>query len=418
MDIAQVIATKRDGRPHSREEIEFLSRAAAGKEPVEEFHLTAWLMATYLNGLNDEETTWLTLAMANSGERLDLTGLPHPWVDKHSTGGVGDKTTLVLLPLLAACGLTVVKMSGRGLGITGGTIDKLESIPGFRTDLTPSEVIAQAGRIGLALTGQSASLAPADKTLYRLRDATGTVACIPLIVSSILSKKIAGGAEKLVLDVKCGSGGFMKTQAEATALAENLTRVAELAGISCRAVITDMNQPLGRAVGNALEVIEALDVLVGETGRFRDLIVRLAGITLAHSGIVQTEAEGEKRAEKCLVDGLALKKFDDWIVAQSGGLSSAGKLHSSLPKANETFDIHWNGPDTQVSSVNAFKVGTVAMQLGAGRSSKAGTIDHAVGIEVFTEVGARVSAGQRVFKVHSQTPISEEFVRRLLSSIA
>ncbi len=395
-----MIARKRDGLAHSREELAFLAQAAAGNQEAADYQLSAWLMATYLNGLNEDETAWLTLAMADSGERLDLTGLPRPWVDKHSTGGVGDKTTLVLLPLLAACGLTVVKMSGRGLGITGGTIDKLESIPGFRTDLTPAEMIAQAGRIGLALTGQTASLAPADKTLYRLRDATGTVACIPLIVSSILSKKIAGGAEKLVLDVKCGSGGFMKTQPEAENLAANLVRVAEIAGLSCRAVITDMNQPLGRAVGNALEVLEALDVLEGQSGRFPDLCMRLAGITLAHAGVAGSEEEGRDRAMAALAKGSALAKFDEWVSAQSGGQTRVSNLRESLILASDIATIVWGGPAIVASKVDAEVVGQVAMRLGAGRSSKDGVIDHSVGVRVLVEVGDRIEPGQAVFDAY------------------
>ncbi|HZH98209.1 MAG TPA: thymidine phosphorylase, partial [Fimbriimonadaceae bacterium] len=230
MDVQRFIATRRDRGRHTREDLSWFAKAAAAGE-IPDYQLSAWLMAAYLNPLDEQETAWLTVAMAESGQRLDLTGLPKPWVDKHSTGGVGDKTTLVLLPLLAACGLTCVKMSGRGLGITGGTIDKLSSVPGFRTDLSPEEMKKQAGEIGLALTGQTPDLAPADKVLYALRDATATVSSMPLIVSSILSKKLAGGAEALVLDVKCGSGAFMKTRSEADALAESLASTAALAGL-------------------------------------------------------------------------------------------------------------------------------------------------------------------------------------------
>ena len=231
MDIQTIIATKRDGKKHTREELRWLTRAAATKS-VPDYQLAAWLMAAFIHPLDQEETAWLTLEMADSGERLDLTGLPKPWVDKHSTGGVGDKTSIVVLPILAACGLTVVKMSGAGLGITGGTVDKLSSIPGFRLDLSPDEMKSQAKRIGLALTGQTPNLAPADKTLYSLRDTTATVASVPLIVSSILSKKVAGGADTVVLDVKCGSGAFMRNLDEAKTLAEALIATAKLVGLN------------------------------------------------------------------------------------------------------------------------------------------------------------------------------------------
>ncbi|MEQ1823278.1 MAG: thymidine phosphorylase [Fimbriimonadaceae bacterium] len=418
MDIRQVICTKRDGDAHPREELRFLAQAAAGHQEATDYQLSAWLMAAYLNGLNEEETAWLTVEMADSGERLNLSGLPHPWVDKHSTGGVGDKTTLVLLPLLAACGLTMVKMSGRGLGITGGTIDKLESIPGFRTDLTPAEMIAQADEIGLALTGQNAALAPADKTLYALRDATGTVGCVPLIVSSILSKKLAGGAEKLVLDVKCGSGGFMKTRPEAQHLAESLERVAEAAGLSCRTVITDMDQPLGRAVGNALEVEEALDVLEGQSGRFRDLCIHLAGITLAHAGIDSDELSGQTRASSALADGSALAKFDQWLLCQSNGKSGVGNLRQTLPRAAKVTEISWHGPEITVSAVSAFVVGTVALSLGAGRATKGASIDHSVGIEVLTEVGKKLSDGDVAFRVHLGTETATFDPVQLINAIS
>ncbi|MCG9894215.1 MAG: thymidine phosphorylase, partial [Fimbriimonadaceae bacterium] len=271
MTTQQIIAAKRDRRVHSAGEIQAVIRGATDGSWTDD-QLAAWLMAAFLNGLNPAETAELTKAMAESGERLDLTGLPQPWVDKHSTGGVGDKTTLVLLPLLASCGLTMVKMSGRGLGKTGGTIDKLESIPGFRTDLSPAEMIAQARMVGCALTGQTPKLAPADGRLYALRGATATVESIPLIVASILSKKMAGGAEVVVLDVKCGRGAFMTELPRARELKAELENVGREAGLKVRALVTDMDQPLGRAAGNALEVKEAIRVLKGEeSGRFTEL---------------------------------------------------------------------------------------------------------------------------------------------------
>lgn len=304
MNFQDIIAAKRDGLKHTKPELEWLAKAAACGE-VPDYQLSAWLMAAYLHPLDSEETAWLTLSMAGTGERLDLTGLPKPWVDKHSTGGVGDKTTIVLLPLLAACGLTMVKMSGRGLGITGGTVDKLLSVPGFRMDLTPEELKAQAKRIGLAITGLTPNLAPADKVLYALRDATATVDSIPLIVSSILSKKIAGGAETVVLDVKAGSGAFMKTVPEARKLASALSDTAAIAGLKTRLAITDMSQPLGRTVGNSLEVEEAGAVLTGnEPSRFAELCLDLAALTLVAVGVEPGMDRARAKALHALAGGI------------------------------------------------------------------------------------------------------------------
>ncbi|RYG47758.1 thymidine phosphorylase, partial [bacterium] len=263
MDFRDLIAIRRDGRTHTAEELDYLAQAAA-KGQVPDYQIAAWLMAAYLNPLDEEQTANLTLAMADSGKRIDLSGLPKPWVDKHSTGGVGDKTTLVLLPLLSACGLTMVKLSGRGLGIAGGTIDKLASFDGLRLDLSPEEAREIAGRIGLSLSGASPALAPADKVLYALRDATATVENMPLIASSILSKKIAGGAETVVLDVKTGSGAYMQKYHESHELAHWLVRIGERCGLKVRAAITDMDQPLGSAVGNMVEVEEARSILRGD----------------------------------------------------------------------------------------------------------------------------------------------------------
>jgi len=269
------IAERRDGKQHSREGLALFARAVANRE-VEDYQTSAWLMAAFLNPLADDETTWLTQAMADSGRKLDRHRLPKPWVDKHSTGGVGDKTTIVLLPVLAACGLTMLKMSGRGLGITGGTVDKLESIPGFRSTPRLSSLVSQALRCGVALSAQSSVLAPADKALYTLRDVTGTVGSIPLIVSSILSKKLAANAEIVVLDVKCGSGAFMKDPVQAERLSESLVKVGEQLGLVVKVRVSDMNAPLGRAVGNALEVKEAIDTLSGEEGALTEHCVSLA----------------------------------------------------------------------------------------------------------------------------------------------
>jgi pyrimidine-nucleoside phosphorylase len=399
MSIIEAIDAKRDGRENSEAELRSLASGAADGS-IPDYQLAAWLMAAYLNGLSPRETADLTLAMAASGERLDLTGLPKPWVDKHSTGGVGDKTTLVVLPILAACGLTMVKMSGRGLGITGGTIDKLDSVEGFRTDLSPEEMKGQAARIGLALTGQTPRLAPADKALYALRDVTGTVASVPLITASILSKKIAGGAETVVLDVKCGSGAFMRTLNEAQALAASLVSVGELAGLAVRSVVTDMDQPLGRCVGNALEVREAWETLApgGEygpaTARFRELCLQLAGIALEAVG-----KGGLAEAVDALESGAAFAKATEWFVDQ--GADPAAILAAGWQQAPARADVKANRPGW-IARVDARQIGEAAVSLGAGRRTKADEIDPRVGIECLAPVGSGVAAGQAVLRVHAR----------------
>lgn len=407
MNFVETISRKRDRLENSSAELEALAKGAAD-ETIPDYQLAAWLMAAYLNGLSERETADLTLAMASSGERLDLTGLPKPWIDKHSTGGVGDKTTIVLLPLLAACGLTVVKMSGRGLGITGGTIDKLGSIPGLRLNLSPEEMKDQASQIGLALTGQTPRLAPADGRLYALRDVTGTVASLPLIVSSILSKKIAGGAESVVLDVKCGSGAFMPTEPDAVALAAALTRTGTLAGLRVDASVSDMSQPLGTTVGNALEVKEAIRVLKGERGRFADLCRYYAKRALVVVG--ESEASAEIKVERAMTSGAALEKARLWIDAQGGD--------------NSIFESeNWQNAPVQtevvasvagfVGEVDARRVGEIAIRLGAGRKTKADEIDPRVGLDIRVAVGDRVEVGQLLGTIHaSNESCAESAVRQ------
>lgn len=410
MGFLDTIAAKRDGRENSKEQLVELAQGAADKS-IPDYQLSAWLMAAYLNGLNPRETADLTLAMADSGERLDLSGIPGPHLDKHSTGGVGDKTTLVVLPILAACGVTMVKMSGRGLGITGGTIDKLESLPGFRTDLTPEEMIDQAKRIGIALSGQTPRLAPADGALYALRDVTGTVASIPLITASILSKKIAGGAETVVLDVKCGSGAFMKTLPEAEALARSLVDTGKLCGLKVSAVITDMDQPLGMAVGNAMEVIEALMVLESKNiqsamlnltdplSRFQYLCVELAGHALEVLGL------GDRTtAKEALKSGRAHEKAIEWFCAQGVDretidldLILVRKEGWSTVKG--AIPVMHTGDWGFLKSIDAERVGQAVIKLGGGRTEKGQSIDHRVGVSVISAVGHRVTHNCPVFTV-------------------
>ena len=391
MNPVRIIERKRDGDANTPEEIQFVVDAAAGSGQMREAQLAAWCMGVVLRGMSLDEPAALTAAMAASGETVDLTGLPKPWVDKHSTGGVGDKTTLVLLPVLAACGLTCVKMSGRGLGKTGGTIDKLESVPGFRTALSIEEMIAQAKEIGIALTSQTPRLTPADGTLYALRDVTGTVRSIPLIASSVLSKKIAGGADIISIDLKCGSGAFMETLPEAKELAETMIGVAKRLGLKLGIEITEMDQPLGRCVGNQLEVIEAVEVLQGATGRLRDLCIELGSTALEMAGM-----DTGKVAE-VLDSGAALAKAEEWFEAQGATI-----------KVIEVKDLHkapfiHEVPATQsgwISRVDAGMVGGAAVDLGAGRRSKGDNIDPVVGIEVLAHVGDRVESGQPVFRIH------------------
>lgn len=406
MDFRTIIAKRREGMIHSKEEMQFLANGAA-KGEIPDYQLSAWLMAAYLKPLTDQETADLTIAMADSGDRLDLTGVPKPWVDKHSTGGVGDKTTLVLGPLLAACGLSVIKMSGRGLGITGGTIDKLQAIPGFSSDLTPKKMIAQAKKIGIALAGQTEHLAPADKALYSLRDVTETVSSLPLIVSSILSKKIAGGAETVILDVKCGSGSFNPTREHAEKLADALVAVGKQAGLKAFAAITDMDQPLGSTVGNALEVREAIEVLSkpeeelsGNTKRFRELCRYYGAIALRVSGVATSAGDALERIEDTLKSGRALEKANEWIKAQGATVDFSDT--SWLVQAPVQKPLHAKMAGC-VGKVDARTIGEIALDLGAGRKTKTDEIDLAAGLEIHVKVGDLISDGHLLATVHAAT---------------
>ena len=392
ISIQEVIAAKRDGKSNTADELNFLAAGAAdGSLPDDQ--LSGWLMAAYINGLSVQETADLTLAMAASGERIDLTGMPKPWVDKHSTGGVGDKTTIVLTPWLAACGLSVVKMSGRGLGVTGGTVDKLGSVPGFRLDLSPDEMKSQAIRIGIALTGQSPRLAPADKRLYALRDSIGAVESLPLIVSSILSKKLAGGADNVVMDVKCGSGAFMRTLDDARALAASLVEIGTLDGLNISASISDMCQPLGTAIGNAIEVKEAIRVLKGERGRVADLCRHYVIKTLNLVG----EPDAEGLADEAMLSGKALAKAKEWFAAQGADpMVFESEAWATSPIVKEVRSPH----SGYVKTADARKLGMLAIKMGAGREHKDEQIDGRVGIELFAEVGAKIDAGDVIAKLH------------------
>ena len=399
MRAVDIIIRKRDRGELTREEIRFfVDGIAAGSIP--DYQAAAWAMAVLLNGMTPRETTDLTLAMAQSGETLDLSGVVKIAVDKHSTGGVGDKTSLVVLPAVAACGLPVGKMSGRGLGFSGGTLDKMESIPGYRVDLTIEEFERQLKEIGVVLCGQSKNLAPADGKLYALRDVTGTVQSIPLIASSVMSKKIAGGAQAIVLDVKVGNGAFMSNLKDARMLADLMVKIGELAGRKVVALLSDMNQPLGCAVGNALEVREAIDTLRGGgPDDFREHCLRVAVRMLALGEVAADEQAGRALAEQSLADGSALAKFRQLVGAQGGDVSYVDDP-AKLPRAALVEVV--NAPRSgSLSQVQARSVGEASVALGAGRAQKGDPVDHAVGFVIHHKVGDRVEKGEPLFTVHA-----------------
>lgn len=394
-----LIKKKRDGGELSTAELEFLVREyTSGALP--DYQMAAFLMAVFFRGLSSRETTDLTLAMAGSGEVADLSGLPGPAVDKHSTGGVADTTTLVVAPLVAACGVVVAKMSGRGLGHTGGTVDKLESIPGFRTSLSREEFLGAVRTAGMAVVGQSGALCPADKKIYALRDVTATVDCIPLIASSIMSKKLAGGSHAIVLDVKCGRGAFMKDLARARELAQAMVSIGERAGRRTVAVISDMDQPLGRAVGNALEVSEAVMTLRGEgPARLTELCLVLGGEMVALAGRAASPQAGRALVEEALRSGAGLAQFARWIAAQGGDPGVVEDL-SRLPQA--AVRVTAGAPaGGYVKAVEAERLGVAAMELGAGRRRKEDPIDLSVGLDLKVEVGDRVAPGQALAEIHA-----------------
>lgn len=407
MNIIDVIAKKRDGVELSQEEIEFFVQAYT-RGGIPDYQAAAWLMAVYLRGMTDRETRDLTLAMAHSGDVLDLkeiapstnSGQAPFVVDKHSTGGVGDKVSLVVAPLVAACGLPVAKMTGRGLGFTGGTVDKLESIPGYRTDLSRAEFEAQLKEIGIVLTGQAADLAPADRKLYALRDVTATVASLPLIVSSVMSKKLAAGADGIVLDVKVGNGAFMKTVEEAEVLAEAMVRLGSQVGRQVVALISDMNQPLGRAVGNVLEVREAIDTLHGSgPADFYEhcLVVATEMLMLGDKAADMDAARA--RASEALASRAAWRKFRELVEAHGGdvrcieepGRLGQARLIEPVPAPRDGY----------LAAVNAAAIGMAVMALGGGRERKGDPIDRSVGVILHDKVGDRVQKDAPLFTVHA-----------------
>jgi len=399
MRAVDIIIKKRDRQELTQEEIEFfVSGYTRGEIP--DYQAAAWAMAVLLNGMTPRETTDLTLAMVNSGEILNPAEVVSVVVDKHSTGGVGDKTTLVAEPIVAASGLPVGKMSGRGLGFSGGTLDKMESIPGYRTDLNTREFLKQLKEIGLVLTGQSGDLAPADGKFYALRDVTGTVQSIPLIASSVMSKKIATGARALILDVKVGLGAFIPTLDQARQLAELMVSIARLAGRKAVALLSDMNQPLGYAVGNALELREAIDTLQGGGPQdFRQHCLEVAGHMLALGGLAQNEHEGHGLAARTLESGAAWEKFRLLVQAQGGDVDFVD--HPERLPAARLVETIPAGRSGYLAGIHARMIGETSVLLGGGRARKGDSIDHAVGVVIHHKVGDLVGAGEPLFTIHA-----------------
>jgi pyrimidine-nucleoside phosphorylase len=399
MRAVDVIVKKRDGFELSREEIDFFIGGFARGE-IPDYQASAWAMALLFQGMSARETADLTNALIESGERLDLSNVVPVAVDKHSTGGVGDKTTLVVQPVVTACGVPMGKMSGKGLAFTGGTLDKMQSISGYRIDLSTKEFIAQLKEIGLVLTGQTLNLAPADGALYALRDVTGTVKAVPLIASSIMSKKLAAGAQAIVLDVKVGLGAFMPEVSEAVALAELMVEIGEIYGKRVVALISDMNQPLGLAGGNALEVREAIETLKGGgPADFKEHCLEVAGHLLILAGRVGDLQGGKKLSLEALENGSAFEKFHKLVQAQGGDVSMVDEP-SRLPKASiiETVSSPAKG---YLKEIDAREIGLSAMELGAGREKKGDPIDYAVGIVLKHKVGDWVDDGEALFEIHA-----------------
>jgi pyrimidine-nucleoside phosphorylase len=404
MRAVDIIIKKRDGKVLTEQEINYFIENYTNDE-IPDYQASAWAMAVLLNGMTAEETTYLTLAMANSGERLDLSSVVDIAVDKHSSGGVGDKTSIAVVPMVRACGLPVGKMSGRGLGFSGGTLDKLEAIPGFRTDLTKDEFLSQLGSLGMVLTGQSMDLAPADGKLYALRDVTGTVQSIPLIASSIMSKKIAAGAQAIVLDVKVGNGAFMENLGQARELANLMVSIGELSGRDVAALLSDMNQPLGVAVGNALEVKEAIQTLKGEGPKdFTEHCLEIASQMLVLGKRAETKSQARKMAEDSISSGSGFEYLKKLVQAQEGDVRVIDHPEL-LPEApvKTVIEAQESG---YISEVHARTVGETAVVLGAGRMKKGDSVDPAVGISVMVKVGDAVEIGQPLFVIHARSDVS------------
>ncbi|MCX7642994.1 MAG: thymidine phosphorylase [Armatimonadetes bacterium] len=415
MLVYEIIRKKLDGEENTAEEIRQLVDGFVRGEVAAE-QMAAWLAAVYIRGLSDDETWWLTEAMAKSGRMIDLSSIEGIKVDKHSTGGVGDKVSVVVVPLVASAGVPVAKLTGRALGHTGGTADKLESIPGMRLNLSEEEFVTQVKRIGCAIAVATEDIAPADKKIYALRDKTATIASIPLIVSSILSKKLAGGADAFVFDVKFGDGAFMRRLEDARALAEGLVRTAKLAGKKVVAVLSSMEQPLGYAIGNAVEIAEAIDVLKGGGPTdVRELCIAISAQMLWLGGAVTNPEEGQSKARELLDSGMALEKFRQLVAAQ-GGDTKVLDEPLRLPQPSHKAEV----PAEQtgvVMSIATRQLGLIAGQLGAGRLGAA-EVDPAAGIVLLKKVGDQVEAGESLAILQSNKPIDNELIAKVRASFA
>ena len=410
MTMLEIIEKKKLGQELTKEEIVFFTRAAAEKT-VPDYQLSALLMAIRLNGMTYRETTDLTLAMRDSGDIADLSGIPGIKVDKHSTGGVGDTTTLVLAPLVAACGAPVAKMSGRGLGHTGGTLDKLESIPGMSVALSVEDFIRQVKEIGVAVIGQTGHLAPADKTLYSLRDVTSTVDSLPLVVSSILSKKLAAGSDAIVLDVKSGSGAIMHTEEDSIRLAETMAQVGALAGKPIVAVVSGMDQPLGTHVGNALEVKEAIDILAGRAGGdLLEVSLTLGGYMLLLAGKAESPEAGKAMMKTAIDSGAGLKKLKEMIAAQGGDPSVCDDV-TRLPQA-KVIRAAKCGKAGWVQKMDTMALGMAAQAMGAGRMKMDDELDYSVGYVLQVRIGDRVQEDSPLCVLHARSEADAEQAER------
>ncbi len=414
MRMVDILAKKRDGLSLSKAEIDFVVDGYTN-ETIPDYQMSAFLMAVYFQSMTPEETAWLTMAMVESGDQIDLSGIEGLKVDKHSTGGVGDTTTLILAPLVAALGVPVAKMSGRGLGHTGGTIDKLESVPGFKVEIPEETFIDLVNKNKLAVVGQSGNLTPADKKIYGLRDVTGTVDSIPLIASSIMSKKIAAGADSIVLDVKVGSGAFMKKIDDAKVLAEAMVEIGNQVGRKTVAVISDMSQPLGLAVGNALEIKEAIETLQGKgPADLYELCLVLGSKMVVLAGKAGSEDEARVMLEEVVENGKALSAFKQFLSAQGGDaavVDDPGKL------AQAPFQLPVAAPVSGfVSGIVANEIGIAAMMLGAGRVTKESEIDLSVGVVLHKKIGDSIEAGEPIATIHSNSADVSEVAKRIVAA--
>ena len=412
MRMSDLIVKKRDGQALTTEEIRYVVDGYTRGE-IPDYQMSAMLMAIYFRGMDRRETLDLTMAMMHSGETLDLSGVSGVKADKHSTGGVGDKTSLVLVPMVASLGVKMAKMSGRGLGHTGGTLDKLESIPGFNINLPMERFLENVDRVGMVIAGQTANLDPADKKLYALRDVTGTVPSIPLIVSSIMSKKLAAGADIIVLDVKCGDGSFMKTLDDARELATEMVAIGKMAGRKTVAVITDMDEPLGHAVGNALEVKEAIATLRGEyQSELLELCLTLGSCILTEAGIAESIEDARARLTYAVESGAALKKLAEMVSAQDGDGNDVYDT-SRLPDAKVKLEVP-SEVSGYIGRILAEHVGLVSMHLGGGRATKDSEIDLSVGVILHKKVGDKVEKGESLATIHASSEEKAQEAAKLL----